>query len=123
MDWNRQPDSTLAELLVQSSVDGLAAVDREYCYTFWNRAMERFAGKLADEVLGRSAFDVFPFLRELSLKDGLDRALAGETAIAEAVPHELPGGLRRFYDRIYLPLRADDDAILGVLAIVRDVTS
>src|SRR5580658_168045 len=116
-------DRTLAELLVQNSVDGLAAVDREYRYMLWNRAMEQFAGKRADEVLGRSAFEVFPFLREVGLDVAIDRALAGETVEAEAVPNDLPDGSRRYYDRFYLPLRDNDAAIIGVLAIVRDVTA
>jgi two-component system cell cycle sensor histidine kinase/response regulator CckA len=116
-------DRTLAELLVQNSVDGLAAVDREYRYMLWNRAMEQFAGKRADEVLGRSAFEVFPFLREIGLDVAIDRALAGEAVAAEAVPNHLPDGSRRYYDRFYLPLRDNDAAIIGVLAIVRDVTA
>jgi PAS domain S-box-containing protein len=115
-------DRALSELLVDSSVDGLAAVDREYRYTLWNRAMEGFAGKRADEVLGRNAFEVFPFLRELGLDVALKRALAGEVVTAEAVAHDLPDGSRRYYDRLYLPLRSNG-AVIGALAIVRDVTS
>ena len=116
-------DRTLAEILVQSSVDGLCALDRDHRYTLWNRAMEQFAGKRADEVLGRRACDVFPFLRDLGLDVAIERALAGETVTADAVPDERPDGSRRYYDRLYLPLRADDGAIVGMLAIVRDVTA
>jgi PAS domain S-box-containing protein len=123
MNESTYGDRTLAEILVQSSVDGLFAVDRDYRYTLWNRAMGEFAEKKAAEVLGRSAFEVFPFLRDLGLDTAMDRALAGEAVTAEAVPHDLPDGSRRYYDRLYLPICAEDGAILGMLGIVRDVTS
>ena len=99
-------DRTLAELLVENGVDGLAAIDRQYRYTLWNPAMEQFSGRKAAEVLGRSAFEVFPFLRELGLDVALDRALAGETVTIDAVPHDVPDGTRRYHDRVYLPMRA-----------------
>jgi two-component system, cell cycle sensor histidine kinase and response regulator CckA len=119
----KQAERTLADLLVQSSVDGLFAVDREYRYMLWNRAMEGFAGKRADEVLGQRAFDLFPFLRDLGLDVAMGRALAGEAVTAEAVPHDPPDGTRLYYDRFYTPLRSDDATIIGVLGVVRDVTS
>jgi PAS domain S-box-containing protein len=115
-------DGALAELLVESGVDGLAAIDREYRYTLWNPAMEQLAGRKAAEVLGRNAFDVFPFLREVGLDAALERALAGETVTTYAVPNELPDGTRRYHDRVYLPIRSNA-AIVGALAIVRDVTA
>jgi PAS domain S-box-containing protein len=115
-------DQVLAQLLVENGVDGLAAIDREYRYTLWNPAMEQFAGRKASEVLGRNAFEVFPFLRELGLDVALERALAGETVTIYAVPNDLPDGTRRYHDRVYLPIRADG-AIVGALAIVRDVTA
>jgi two-component system, cell cycle sensor histidine kinase and response regulator CckA len=123
MSQERNGGETLFDLLVHNSVDGLASIDRDYRYTLWNRAMERFAGKTSDEVMGRNAFEVFPFLRKLGLDVAIDRALSGEVVTAEAVPDDLPDGTRRYYDRLYLPLRAGDARILGVLAIVRDVTA
>ena len=76
MDGDGVSDAALAEILVQSSLDGFAVIDRDYRYTLWNRAMETFAGKRASEVLGKRVFDVFPFLREHGLDVDRDR---GET--------------------------------------------
>jgi PAS domain S-box-containing protein len=122
MTEKERREKTLAEILVQSSVDGLFAVDRESRYTLWNSAMERFAGKRADEVLGRYAFDVFPFLRDLGLDRALDRALAGETILGEAIPNVIPSGSVHYFDRYYSPLRDEDGAVVGVVGVVRDVT-
>jgi PAS domain S-box-containing protein len=116
-------ENRLARILVQSSVDGLFALDRATRYTLWNAAMERFAGKRSEEVLGRRAFDVFPFLRDLGLEDAIRRALAGETVATDEVPNEVPSGEVHYFDRLYMPLREDDGSVVGVIGVVRDVTS
>jgi PAS domain S-box-containing protein len=116
------PGPSLAEILVQSSVDGLAVIDRGYRYLLWNPAMERFTGKRADEVLGRNAFEVFPHLRDRGLDRAVDRALSGETVFADAVPRVEPDGTRTYYDRHYMPLRRGG-AVVGMMAIVRDATA
>ena len=50
------------EMLIDSSLDGILAYDREYRYTLWNPAMERLSGMPAAAVLGRSALELFGFL-------------------------------------------------------------
>ena len=116
-------EPTLAEVVVESSVDGLATLDREGRYTMWNRAMERFSGKRKEEVLGRPAFEVFPFLRDLGLDVAVTRALAGESVASEGIEQVEPDGTRKVYDRLYLPLRKGDGEIMGVVAIVRDASA
>jgi PAS domain S-box-containing protein len=121
-----QPDAraeTLAVALVQSSVDGFVVIDRETRYTLWNPAMERFTGMAAAEVLGRRAFDVFPFLAEHGLEVAFRRALAGETITTNGIRHTEPDGTRKVYDRLYLPMCGARGDITGVIAIVRDVTA
>jgi PAS domain S-box-containing protein len=114
---------TLTQIVVDSSLDGLAVMDRDGRYTLWNRAMERFAGKTAEEVLGRVALEVFPFLRDLGLDVAFARALAGEAVTTDGVEHVEPDGTRRVFDRLYMPLRSDDGEIDAVLAIVHDATA
>jgi PAS domain S-box-containing protein len=114
---------SLAEILVQSSVDGLAVIDTQYRYLLWNPAMERFTGRRADEVLGRNAFALFPHLRDRGLDRALDRALAGETVTANAVPRVEPDGTVKYFDRVYLPLRRDAETVVGVVGIIRDATA
>jgi PAS domain S-box-containing protein len=114
---------SLAAAVVQSSVDGLAVLDREARYTLWNPAMERFTGKGASEVLGRRAFDVFPHLRDHGLDHAFQRALVGEASVTDGVSHVEPDGTRKVYDRLYLPLRDARGEIAGVIGIVRDATA
>jgi PAS domain S-box-containing protein len=114
---------SLAAAVVQGSLDGFAVIDRETHYRLWNPAMERFTGKPAAEVLGRKAFDVFPFLRDHGLDVAFQRVLRGEAIATDGVPHVDPDGTRKVYDRLYLPLRGAGGEITGVIAIVRDATA
>jgi PAS domain S-box-containing protein len=113
----------LASAVVQCSLDGFAVIDRETRYTLWNPAMERFTGKPAAEVLGRRVLDVFPFLRDQGVEASIARALEGDAVATDGVLHVEPRGSRKFYDRLYLPLREPGGAITGVIAIIRDVTA
>jgi PAS domain S-box-containing protein len=115
--------TSLAEAVLESSLDGLAVMDREARYLLWNRAMERFAGKPAAEVLGRRMLDVFPFLRDHGLDRAVERVLAGESVVTEGVEHIEPDGTRKVFDRLYLPLRGEDGQVAGVIALVRDSTA
>jgi PAS domain S-box-containing protein len=116
-------EASLAEAVIDSSLDGFHVLDRDGRYLLWNRAMERFAGKTAEEVLGRNAFDVFPFLREHGLDVAVERVLRGETVETNGVVFVEPDGTRKVYDRVYLPLRGPNDEIVGVVGIVRDETA
>jgi PAS domain S-box-containing protein len=131
MSRRREPEDSpsesngesLAVAVVQNSVDGLAVADREGRYTLWNQAMERFTGRSAAEVLGRRAFEVFPYLRENGLDRAAERVLAGEVVAIDGLEHLEADGTRKVYDRLYLPLRSRRGEITGVIGIVRDSTA
>jgi two-component system cell cycle sensor histidine kinase/response regulator CckA len=114
--------AALAEALVQSSVDGLLAFDRECRYTLWNPAMERFTGMAASRVLGRNAFECFPHLVPIGVDRLFFSALAGETTVVEN--YETVGDQgKRFYDRHYAPLFDGSGNVIGGVGVVRDVTA
>ncbi|GAI52651.1 unnamed protein product, partial [marine sediment metagenome] len=46
--------------LAESIDDVFFAVDRNFTFTYWNKASERLTGILAEEALGRSIYDIFP---------------------------------------------------------------
>src|SRR5580658_2009653 len=114
---------SLAQAVVQSSIDGLAVMDRDTRYLLWNRTMETFAGKTAAEVLGQKAFELFPFLRDHGLDKVFQRVLDGESVTTEGVEYVGPDGTRRVFDRLYAPMRSRGGEVTGVLAIVRDATA
>ena len=112
-----------SELVINSSVDGILAFDRDCRYTVWNPGMERITGMSADAVLGKCAFDVFPFLRQTREDRAFFATLAGCWSERTDRPFRIPEtGREGFFEAHYSPLREPSGEIVGGLAIIRDIT-
>ena len=113
----RQKEFT--ESLLENSVDGILALDRDGRITAWNAEVGRYFGQEAGAALGRPVFEVLPFLGQKS-HEAVRQALAGETVACPGQPfHVRPG----HYDSFLVPLKDDGRAApSGVLVIIRDVT-
>ncbi len=112
-----------SRMLVESSMDGILAFDRNYRYTLWNQGMERLTGIKRADVIGQSAFDVFPFLKEIGEDRHFDGALAGHETVSREQPFDVPAtGRRGFFEGRYAPLYGSEGDVVGGLAIVTDVT-
>lgn len=109
--------------LLDASVEGILAFDRDCCYIAWNNAMERISGLRRGEVLGKSAFDVFPFLKETGEDKCFYAALAGEKSASENRPYTVPETSREgFFKGYYSPLFDQQNQIVGGIAVVHDIT-
>ena len=121
-DESIQPNNLYASL-IEASVDGIFAFDRDCRYIAWNRAMECISGLKRDEVLGKRAFDIFPFLRETGEDKYLLDALAGKNVVAENRSYAVSAsGSAGFFDAYYSPLRGEGGEVFGGVAIIRDIT-
>jgi PAS domain S-box-containing protein len=111
----------LLKRLLDASVDGLYAFDRELRIMAWNRAMQRITRLSRDEVLGQRVDEIFPFLRESDNECCLASALAGNETICETHPYG-PSETGVFESR-YAPLRDVRDEIAGGIAVITDITA
>ncbi|HEX5888929.1 MAG TPA: PAS domain S-box protein [Pyrinomonadaceae bacterium] len=111
---------SLWKRLLDASVDGLFAFDRDCRIIAWNRAMQRITGRSSEEVLGRRADEIFPFLRESATESCLSAAIAGNESVSETHPYG-PSGSGVFACR-YSPL-LDDEKIAGGIAVISDITA
>lgn len=85
--------------------------------------MERIAGLKREDVLGKIAFDVFPFLKETGEDKYLQAALRGETATSDNRPFVVPEtGRQGFFRGYYSPLVDEQKKIIGGIAVVHDIT-
>ena len=85
--------------------------------------MERMSGLTRQEVIGKCAFDVFPFLKDTGEDKLFDAVLAGETATSENRPYTVPEtGRKGVFKGYYSPLLNNKDEIIGGIAIIRDIT-
>ena len=122
-------EKEFTERLINSTVDGILAFDRQCRYTVWNPGMERVFGVGKEKTIGRCAFEVFPFLKETGEDKFFLDALAGKSVVAKDIPYRvLEMGREGFYEAYYSPVRdacggaEGAGAIIGGLAIIHDIT-
>ena len=119
-----QSEKQLLERLINSSLDGIFAVDPDGFITVWNPGMERIFGISVKEALGRPVFRVCPFLKDLGEDANISAALRGEIKISRDKSYTIPGTTRqRYFEGYYGPmLDVRNGEATGGLAIIRDVT-
>jgi len=123
MTHERRKQDAFLKCLLEANVDGIIAFDMDCRYTLWNRAMEEFSGVKRQDVLGRSAFELFASLRETGEDKYYLAALDGKTVVAQARPYSIPeSGRSGFFDGYYSPRHDENGSVIGGVAIIRDVT-
>ncbi|MBI3741740.1 MAG: GAF domain-containing protein [Chloroflexi bacterium] len=110
------------ERLIESSVDGIFAFDRDFRFTVWNPEMERLSGISRLAALGKSCRAVFPALDASPEDQYFADALAGKTILAPEISFIACESLRAL-EGSFSPLLSETQEIIGGLAIVRDVTA
>src|SRR5688500_19185147 len=109
--------------VVDGSVDGILAFDRDCRYTLWNAAMERLTGVTRQRAVGASAFELFPFLEEIGEDRYLREALAGNTVVStDRQFRVLESGREGWFEGHYSPLYGAGGEVVGGVAVIRDIT-
>jgi len=108
-----------AEMLIESSVDMIAAYDKNLHYTVWNKRCEELLNLKKQDVLGKLVYEIFPTVQEQGVTTTLDRALAGESV---HIPPQASVISDHYYESYALPLRDDVGEVTGVLTITHDIT-
>lgn len=108
----RLTDESSIEILEHMS-DAFAALDREWRYTYVNRAVERNTGLRRDEMLGRTAWEVFPEFAGSQL-EGACRRAADEGMTVHFEEYCAP--LDRWFEQTVYP------AAEGITVYARDIT-
>jgi PAS domain S-box-containing protein len=111
-------EKEFTESLLENSVDGIVAMDREGHITAWNVQATNYFGQEAGDVLGQPLFDVLPHLNCDEAKEVVARVLRGEQVVLTGQAFEHRAG---HYDAYHVPLRQEND-VTGVLIMFRDVT-
>jgi len=128
-EQQRQTQSALLDsehfirTIIASAQEGIIVYDSDLRYKVFNSFMERITGMDAQSVIGKSAFDIFPHLREQGVDRLLERALSGETVQSPDTMYTVAQtGKTGWVTGAYGPHRSADGSIMGVVAIVKDIT-
>lgn len=118
-----QQQTEFAERLIQCCPVGIAAYDRNGCYTVWNSFMAEMMGVEREAVIGRHIFEVFPFLRTIGEEKYIQTTLAGEVTVLPAHAITDPvSGRQGIYAISHVPLKDGRGNVTGGLALFRDIT-
>jgi two-component system CheB/CheR fusion protein len=109
--------------VVDSSLDGILAFDRDYKLIVWNLAMERIFGVRRDDALGREVFEILPFFKETGDDELLARAMSGKSVVSEDRPYATRAGRKGFFEGHYSPLRDETGRAIGCLVVIHETTS
>ncbi len=109
------------EQLVDEGLEGVWICDRELRCLYWNAAMERSTELPAARVLGYGIGDVLARIGGPDQTPALRAVLAGTTGLS-SVQRAGTGGASRALRTHYLPVRAETGEVVGIAAVVRDVT-
>ena len=109
--------------LIDSSMDGILAFDRDGRYIVWNPGLERIFGIKEVERLGKQATDLCPFFRLSGGENCYAETLLGRGIVASNIPYTLSDTGKEIYlDGQFSPLLNMNGAAIGGMAIIRDVT-
>jgi PAS domain S-box-containing protein len=105
--------------MIDASVDGIFAFDRDCKLIAWNRAMQQISGLSRDEVLGKCVVDIFPFLRAGDSENCFSAAFAGQEIVTESHPYAETG----VFESRYSPLLDEQNKVIGVIAVIGDISA
>ncbi|MEZ5816603.1 MAG: PAS domain S-box protein [Hyphomicrobiaceae bacterium] len=117
----------LAARIVGGSPDGILYSDRKGVIRLWNHGCERIFGFTAEEAVGQSLEIIIPEnLRERHNRGHAETMRTGHTKYGSgdllSVPALRKDGSRISVEFSIIPFKDDTGAMIGMAAIMRDVT-
>ena len=113
----------LIQQVISAAPSGLLVCDRDFRCHMWNPSMEQLTGLPAKEAVGNFPFEKLPFLRQLGLEAGVQKALAGESYVSADILLAPPCSESTLWISCrYVPLRNSFGQITKVLVTLRDMT-
>jgi len=121
-----ETDSGLVRRIVAEAQDAIIYADREGAIRIWNAGAEVIFGYTATEAMGQSLDLIIPERLRQRHWEGYHRVMAtGETKYGRellAVPGVRKDGTRISLEFSIAPLRDEEGSLIGIAAILRDVT-
>ncbi len=120
--------AALGEAILRSEADAVIAADRDGIIHLWNPGAVRLFGYAGDEALGRSLDLIIPERLQARHWAGYRHVMeTGESRYGRgdvlAVPAVRKDGSRVSLEFTITPLRDEDGRMVGMVAVMRDVTT
>jgi PAS domain S-box-containing protein len=110
---------SLADMLNDSSIDRVMAIDNNWNIIAWNKTSELISGFLRKDVLGKNLLDLFPGITtDKEIITSLKEAFSGRKIF---LPSNTVSFNRQYIENHYIPLKDCSGEIIGVMNIMHDV--
>jgi PAS domain S-box-containing protein len=116
-------EKDFSEFLIKSTTEGILVFDRAFRVTVWNPGIEAITGLTPEQAMGRSAFEVLPFLVGTAGEGAMRGALEGHEASFFDQRYAVPAtGRNGFYEAYFSPLMSSGRAVTGGIGFLRETT-
>lgn len=114
-------ETDISSFILENCQEGIFMFDKEFRYTFFNKAMEKSTGYRRGECLGKKAAEIFPFLINTGKIELYKRILNGECFRLEDQVYFIPEkGKYGHYNAQYQPVYTKDGSISGGLVTIQE---
>ena len=110
---------TIAEMLNDSSIDRVMAIDMNWNVIAWNRTSEIVSGIPKSEVLGKNLLELFP--QVAADKEMMSAIKAGFRGHKSFLPSNHSTFNREYSENHFIPLNTRNGEVIGVMNIIHDV--
>jgi PAS domain S-box-containing protein len=119
--------ATLGDAILSTGSDAIVAADQAGIISFWNPGAERIFGYTSADAVGRSLDIIIPDRLRRRHWDGYSRVMAGGESRYDhgdvlAVPGITKSGKSISLEFTIVPMRSETGDLIGLAAIMRDVT-
>jgi PAS domain S-box-containing protein len=116
-------EKSFSDALINSSLEGIAAWDRDFTITIWNRAIAQFTAVPSETAIGRNFFELFPSVAGSETETAMRAALSGRQS--HLTPLRYPPETEQigFFEAQHASLRDESGTIVGGLLFLRDITA
>lgn len=109
--------------IIECAHEGIVVYDKKLHYVLWNKFMEETTGYRSEEVIGKHALEVFPFLERNGIYENINKALRDEAGTETEFffsfeSKQKSGWLSNFTT----PLRNTKNEIIGAISAVHNIT-
>lgn len=117
-----EADLFMLASIVESTEDGILSRDLEGKVTSWNAGAERIFGYKSKEIIGQSIFVIIPPEYSVEEEQILERIMRGERVEHFETVRAGKGGKHIPVSLTVSPVKDNEDKVIGISKIVRDIT-
>jgi PAS domain S-box-containing protein len=110
----------ISQMLLDSSIDRVIAIDHDWNIIAWNHTSELISGINKKNVIGKKITELFPqILEDQEMMNAIEDAFKGRKCFLPSLTNSFN---RHYSENHFIPLKDQHENVFGVMNIIHDVT-